>query len=510
MVAFFVVRACIGLSLAFSDGAGSVREPWAARTDGAVISAGVARGPVVSVRFDPKTRVEGFSGRVFLAVSLDENSEPRLRMGDWFGGSVVFATDAEGIAPNGIVEVDLSAVAAHPKQGLESLRGKRCSVQAVAKCNPDSPSAGDGPGDLYSEVGTLEFNDAGERVALALSSTVQARDFTESERVKLVEIVSPSLSAFLGRERKIRAGVVLPEGWQDDALASYPTVYFITGFGGDHFGALGMARGMPPEAGRVLLVVPDPSCGLGHSVFADSANNGPWGRALMEELIPEVERRFHGAGDGSRRYVTGISSGGWSSLWLQVTYPDSLSGVWSHCPDPVDFRDFQRIDLYAPGANMYIDAAGARRPLAREGDRVMLWYDDFVHQETVMGPGGQIHSFEAVFSPRGGGGRPRPLFDRVTGRVDAVTARSWERYDIRLLMERNWATLGPKLVGKIHVYAGGSDTFYLDGAARLLGESLRNLGSDAIVEIVPNMPHTMHGPGIDAMFRTIRERHPRP
>lgn len=127
-----------------------------------------------------------------------------------------------------------------------------------------------------------------------------------------------------------------------------------------------------------------------------------------------------------------------------------------------------------------------------------------------MGPGGQIHSFEAVFSPRGGGGRPRPLFDRVTGRVDAVTARSWERYDIRLLMERNWATLGPKLVGKIHVYAGGSDTFYLDGAARLLGESLRNLGSDAIVEIVPNMPHTMHGPGIDAMFRTIRERHPRP
>jgi hypothetical protein len=168
----------------------------------------------------------------------------------------------------------------------------------------------------------------------------------------------------------------------------------------------------------------------------------------------------------------------------------------------VDFRDFQRINLYA-GENFYRDEKGERRPLARQGDRVMLWYDDFVRQETVMGPGGQIHSFEAVFSPRGADGRPLPVFDRATGKADPEVAKAWEKYDIRLVIERNWETLGPKLKGKLHIYAGEVDTFYLEGAARLLGESLKKLGSDAEVQIVPGMPHTIHQPGVQEMFRTI-------
>ncbi|MFA6043648.1 MAG: alpha/beta hydrolase-fold protein, partial [Phycisphaerales bacterium] len=295
----------------------------------------------------------------------------------------------------------------------------------------------------------------------------------------------------------------------------YPAAYFITGFGGDHRSAFGLVSMVDrsPVADRCLIIVPDPTCGLGHSVFADSANNGPWGKALTEELIPAVEKQFHGPGNaaareaGSKRYVFGISSGGWSSLWLQVTYPDVFDGVWSHCPDPVDFRDFQRIDLHGMDANMYKDEKGERRPLARQSGKVTIWYDDFCRQETVLGPGGQIHSFEAVFSPREGG-QPRALFDRATGAVDPVTAKAWEPYDIRLKLEREWPTLKEKLAGKVHIYAGQLDTFYLDGAVRLLKESLSTLGSDADVQIIDGMPHQIHPAGIKAMFETIDKENP--
>jgi S-formylglutathione hydrolase FrmB len=256
--------------------------------------------------------------------------------------------------------------------------------------------------------------------------------------------------------------------------------------------------GRPVEC---IFVAPDPTCYYGHCVFADSANNGPWGAALMDELIPAVERQFRGAG-AAHRYVTGVSSGGWSSLWLQVTYPEEFAGVWSHCPDPVDFRDFQRIDLYAPHANMYHDENGERRPLCRRGDEVMIWYDDFVRMESAMGPGGQIGSFEAVFGRRKNRA-PEPLFDRATGNVDSAAARSWEPYDIRLVLERNWKTLGPKLKGKLHIYAGAEDNFYLEGAVERLKKSLKQLGSDAEVEIVPGMGHGLHHAGWEEMMRVI-------
>jgi pimeloyl-ACP methyl ester carboxylesterase len=158
---------------------------------------------------------------------------------------------------------------------------------------------------------------------------------------------------------------------------------------------------------------------------------------------------------------------------------------------------------------MFRDAKGTRRPLARIGreqngsEHIALWYDDFVRQETVMGDGGQIHSFEAVFSDRGPDGKPVPLFDRATGAVNSATAKTWEKYDIRLILERNWATLGPKLKGKLHIYAGDKDTFYLDGAARLLKTSLEGLGSDAEIVIVPDMGHQIHQPGVQDMDNAL-------
>ncbi|MEO1998968.1 MAG: hypothetical protein ABGZ17_27285, partial [Planctomycetaceae bacterium] len=132
---------------------------------------------------------------------------------------------------------------------------------------------------------------------------------------------------------------------------------------------------------------------------------------------------------------------------------------------------------------------GANRPLARVRGQVRLWYQGFAEMEWVLGHGGQLHSFEAVFSPRGENGKPMLVWDRDTGRVDIRVARTWEKYDIRLILERNWPRLGPKLTGKIHVHMGELDTFYLEGATRLLKQSLAELKSDAVVEMHPGKDH---------------------
>ena len=191
------------------------------------------------------------------------------------------------------------------------------------------------------------------------------------------------------------------------------------------------------------------------------------------------------------RFLAGGSSGGWSSLWLQVTYPDYFGGVWSLAPDPVDFRLFQLVDLYEPGENVYRNADGSRRPIARRNGQVTAWYDDFAKMDNVIGEGGQLYSFDGVFSPRGPDGRPRPYFDRETGEVDADVVEAWKRYDIRLFLQENWTGLGPKLSGKIRILVGDADNFYLDGAVELLRDTLDTLGSDAVIEILPGRTHNL-------------------
>ena len=207
---------------------------------------------------------------------------------------------------------------------------------------------------------------------------------------------------------------------------------------------------------------------------------------LAAPVDPAVDRAEHHLDDRADAAVVVL---GWSSLWLGVTYPDFFGGVWSLAPDPVDFREFQQINLYEPGTNMFRDAAGEPRPIARRGDEPFGWYEPFTKMETVLGDGGQLRSFDWVFSPRGTEGGPKRLYDPRTGAVDAAVAEAWKRYDIRLILETNWPTLGPRLAGKLHVIVGELDTFYLEAAVRLLQESLDRLGSDAVVEIVPGADH---------------------
>jgi hypothetical protein len=446
------------------------------------------RGPLeFEVTYPPELDRGPISARVYVMLGPGAGSGEPRRGPNWFRPQPFFAVEARDWKPGEPLRIGADAIG-FPGP-LATLPPGRYAAQAVVRLNPDTHRLGDGEGNAYGPVERLELDpEASGTVALVVDRLVPARPFPESDRVKLVEVPSPLLSAFHGRPIRQRAAVILPEG---DPDAERPALYIIPGFGGDHRMALDLVKGRRSAFGKDLIrVVLDPDCGMGHHTFADSATNGPRGRALVEELIPHIERTFHAIPKPAARLLNGHSSGGWSSLWLQVTYPDTFGGTWSTSPDPVDFRDFQGIDLYAGGENMFRDRAGERRPIARRGGRPVLFYDDFSRMEDVIGDGGQLRSFEAVFSPLGPDGRPRRLWDRAGGAVDPEVARAWEAYDLRLVLERNWPALGPKLAGKLHIIAGALDTYYLEGAVRLLKESLAALGSDAVVEVIPGKDHS--------------------
>jgi hypothetical protein len=462
--------------------------------------AGQPRPLALQLTFDRSVSEAPFTGRVFVLLSRRAMTRPPAEP-NWFNPEPMFAWDVTGWKPGEARTFGPEGIG-YPTPLAKLAKGTYYAV-AVMDFDRGGRSFGAAEGNAYSKPERVEFDpDSGGSVSLRIDQVYKGRQFPESERVKLVSVESRLLSAFHGRPVRMRAGVALPKSFATSPERRYPIVFEVPGFGGDHFGAVFAAARNATDVGGVEMihVVLDPSCRLGHHVFADSANNGPWGRALCEELIPHIEMTYRGVGVPAARFLTGHSSGGWSSLWLQVSYPEFFGGTWSTAPDPVDFRDFQRIDVYRPGTNMFVDEQGNQRPLARRGGKPVLFYKPFSDMEVVMGHGGQLSSFEAVFSPRGPDGRPRPLWDRATGRVDREVAKAWEAYDIRLKLEREWPTLGPKLAGKLHVFMGADDTFYLDGATRLLKESLAKLGSDAVVEIVPGKDHG------SLMDRTLRER----
>ncbi|HEU4418509.1 MAG TPA: alpha/beta hydrolase-fold protein [Planctomycetota bacterium] len=330
-------------------------------------------------------------------------------------------------------------------------------------------------------------------LSLLLAPLRSQEAFPETDTLKLFTRRSELLSEFWGRDMTIRAGVVLPPGLRGDERL--PVCYSIHGFGGSHRGAIrrapeieqGITDGRTP---RMIYVFLDAQFSLGHHEFADSVNNGPWGKALTTEFVPALEQQFHALGTPAARFLTGHSSGGWSSLWLQVTYPEFFGGTWSTAPDSVDFRDFTGIDVYR-FANAYTDPDGKAIQLRRRNGAWVQTIEEYVARELERRDrGGQFMSFNAVFSPRGEDGRPMPLFDPKTGVIDKFVAASWRKYDIGLILRENWATLGPKLKGKLRVFIGTQDTFRLEGACYLLRDDLARLGSDAKVIFAEGRDHS--------------------
>jgi hypothetical protein len=442
------------------------------------------------VRCADKLPAAPTTGRLYVFLGTDSSRlEPRFGP-DWFRPQQFFAKDFDNWKPGEPLRID-------PKSDgfpgpLNDVAPGRYAIQAVVRVNLDTHKIGDGEGNLYGPVVHAELDPKqGGTVALQIDKVAGPRSFRSTDRITLVEFPSAKLSAFHHRPIKHRAAVILPQGLsQGDQTSKRPTLYIIPGFGGDHHMASRFADGGRNAIGKDLIrVVLDPDCGTGHHVFADSPTNGPRGAALIEEFIPYIERTFPAVAEPRARLLNGHSSGGWSSLWLQVTYPDFFGGTWSTSPDPVDFRDFQQINLYAAGENMFRDREAKRRPIARMGARPVIYYDNFSRMDDVIGWGGQLGSFEAVFSPLDRDGHPRKLWNRTTGAIDTEVARAWEPYDIRLVLQKNWPALGPKLKGKLHVIMGGMDTFYLEGAVKLLKESQIKLKSDAEIEIVPDRDH---------------------
>jgi hypothetical protein len=456
-----------------------------------LVSAGQADGQEFRVRFSEAIRKEPYSGRVYLFFGRNAQTEPRASR-DWFHPEPLLAIDVENWKPNEPLSIGASSgnrLLTNPKP-LAELDLTGCRVQAVARFNPYERRVGTGPGNGYSAAAEATASQSLQE--LSIDKLIEARPFPENRWFKLLSIRSPLLSDFHKRDVVVQGSVLLPASYYDRPERRYPVIFEIPGFGGTHLIRIPEAPIQEQNAGGVefLRVTLDPSCPLGHHVFADSANNGPVGQALISEFIPELDSQFRTVAAPTARFLTGHSSGGWSSLWLQVTYPEFFGGTWSTSPDPVDFRDFQQINLYRSAENMYRDPSGVRRPLARAGNQVLLWYDDFDHTEEVLGYGGQLHSFEAVFSPQGTDGKPLRIWNRRTGTIDTKLAKTWEKYDIRLVLEQQWPELGPKLVGKLHVFQGELDTFYLDGATRLLKDSLARFKSDATVEIFAGKDHS--------------------
>ncbi|MEW6743655.1 MAG: alpha/beta hydrolase-fold protein [Planctomycetota bacterium] len=330
-------------------------------------------------------------------------------------------------------------------------------------------------------------------LAPALAARSGSQDPTPApDRIVPFKMTSSRLSQYWGREIVLEAAVVLPRG--DAPEGGWPACYDIHGFGGNHRAAFfwGPQLIEQMDAGRapaMLYVFLNAQCPMGHHEFADSANNGPWGEALVTELVPALEREFSSAGTSLARFLTGHSSGGWSALWLQITYPDFFGGAWAMAPDPVDFRDFTGIDIYTFD-NAYADAGGREIMLIRRGAEWMVSLRDYAQREFARRAyGGQFASFNAVFSPRGDDGTPMKLFDPESGTIDRFVAKAWEKYDISLVLRRHWQELAPRLAGKLHIYVGSLDTFGLERAVILLQKELAALGSDAEIVIVEGRDH---------------------
>jgi S-formylglutathione hydrolase FrmB len=452
--------------------------------------------PRIVVSFPAKVHPEPVAARVLLFFSRSGDWEPRYAF-NFFDLQPVYAVDVTSLSSGTAVvfspeKFNFPAALAFPGP-LDALEPRTYYVQALIDLDQTRSNFNTGPGNLYSRVVKCKWPGSKRKmVELTTDRVVQDEPAPkDTDWVKLVEIRSKLLSDFHGREVKLRAAVILPSTYSRESDRQFPTVYEVPGFGGDHTSAWWYIDG---EAGRrwqredcplqMLRVVLDPQVPQGHSVFANSANNGPVGDALVQELIPEIEKRFRAIPHAYGRFVKGHSSGGWASLWLQVTYPDFFGGCWSTSPDPVDFRFFQTMNIYED-RNGHWTREGYPRPLSRDLGKVAATFAQVNHWEYVVGSGYQLDSFNAVFSPRGADGRPRPLMDKLTGAIDPEVVEYWKRYDIRRVLEENRSSLEPTLKGKLHVIVGAWDNFYIETAVEALRDFLKTTDYQGYAEILP-------------------------
>jgi len=441
------------------------------------------------------------SGRLLLFIAPPSGDGSQVDISMMSPVSVyVAAKEVSSLAPGESIDIDADDLV-FPRPLSQAPAGSY-QVQAVLDVHHSYNYNGRAPGDLISAPITLDlpFSTA---PTLTLAQVVPEPPDPLVNRtdvaaaLKPLDFVSSVLTHFWVREIHMRGWVLLPPGYDNHPNDTYPTIYFTHGFGGSlqgmraRFAAVlydRMKQGKMPEMIWVML---DESSPAGTHEFADSVNNGPWGTALTTEFLPYIEAHYRMDARPTGRFLQGHSSGGWSTLWLQTHYPKVFGGTWSTSPDPSDFHFFSTIDLYAPHANFYRNSDGTPNPILRDQGQPRATMQQLAGLESVLGDyGGQLGSFEWVFSPRGPDGRPQHLFNRVTGDIDPDVAAYWRsHYDIVEYLNANWKTIGADLRGKIHLVVGTDDTFYLDGAAHSLELALSRLGGDPHFTYLPGRSH---------------------
>jgi putative esterase len=442
------------------------------------------------------------TGRVFVMITRNAEREPRLEIGRV--GVPFFGRDIENLAPGQAAIVDSNDLGT-PVESLAQIPSGEYTVQAFVNVYSEFRRS-DGhvvwmhddqwegqhwnrsPGNLYSVPRKIVLDASrGYRVPLLCDQVIPPVQVPpDTEWVKRFRIQSPMLTKFWGRPIFLGATVLLPRDYASTTI-SYPVLY-----DQGHFGLAAPLRFEPGKElyaewikdtfPRMLVVtLQHPTPYFDDSYAVNSVNVGPYGDAILQELIPEIEKRFRVIRQPWARLLDGGSTGGWEALALQVFHPAFFGGTWAYCPDSVDFSDVEGIDVYHDRNAFYKEIEWRREPTINSREingQVRQTSEQRNHFELVNGTHGrsgeQLDIWSAVFGPLGADGYFEPLFDKRTGVMNPQVAQYWkEHYDLRYYLEKNWYTVGPQLVDRLHVYVGDADNFFLNNGVHKLQDWMK-------------------------------------
>ncbi len=486
----------------------------------------------IKISLDQSVVEEPQDGRLLLLLSNDDSSEPRFQINDGPQTQQVFGMDVEAMTPGVPRQFDISSFG-YPVKDFRDLPAGEYTAQVLLNRYETfnlstghtvklPPEMGEGqqwnrkPGNFFSKPVKVTISpDMNGTLDILLDQEIEPIAPPEDTKyIKHVKMTSEKLSEFWGRPVELGANVLLPEGFDEHPEARYPLMifhgHFPYDFGGfrttppdpnlepeynERFQMEGYNRIVQQEAYDfyqqwisdnfprfVIITIQHANPYYDDSYAVNSANLGPYGDAITYELIPFIEEKFRGIGEGWSRFLYGGSTGGWEALAAQVFYPDEYNGCFAACPDPIDFRAYCLVDIYEDENAYYYDSN--LKQVLRPGHRDYLGdvsssIRDMNHKELALGTksrsGQQFDIWEAVYSPMGEDGYPQRIWDKETGEIDHEVAQYWkENYDLRYIMESNWETLGPKLEGKINIYCGDMDNYYLNNAVYLMEDFLEN------------------------------------
>lgn len=427
-------------------------------------------------------------GRMFVVFAPVEDELPHLRIGNpGAGADPFFATDIEGWSGEEALDLD-GGVIGFPLDAPEEVPEGEYAVQAVYKTNFFFHEVV-APGSWVSAVETVNWPEDRGEIELILEREIEDETPRDRPEVRFTRIESEKLSQFHGESVDLRAAVIVPSDF-DETDDEYPVRYHIGGYGSRYTRALELIEPgtdfrddwFDPQTPDFLMVYLDGTGPYGDPYQINSRNSGPYGDAVVEELIPHIEESFRAKGEPEARFLDGGSTGGWASLALQIFYPEFFNGAWSFCADSPDFRHFQLVNLYED-ENAFVNRHDYERPSKRStrGEPEFSIRRE-VAMERALGRGNRFtHSgqqwgaWNALYGPSDEDGEPKPVWDQETGEIDREVVAEWQEYDLSMHLSERWPEIGEDLVGKIHVWMGDMDDYYLNNGMYEFADLLNEL-----------------------------------